>query len=250
MDLDAFEQTSFLATDAAPASSPGKAIAAPVNSSHPRIEFGAYLRELCAEIASLFGSETGVTITCTATEGFLPTTTAIRLGLIAEDLIKDTLEHAFPGGRGGRIAVTFGVESGAWRLMVEDSGLDLRAAAGDRRGGMRLVHDLAAELGGRLKISGLVGGTRCIVVGPPPRARPCSMLREGEVSRYLELTRPLRPTSRAGEEGGAIVKRGGAARRRLAASIALGWLTVEEALDDTPLGPSFMHSERSQNKFD
>ena len=202
----------------------------------PGIEFGTYLRELCADAAGTLGSENGVAITCTAAEALLPTATAVRLGLIAEELIKNALEHAFPGGRGGRVAVAFAVADGAWRLTVEDSGVG-RAAASSRRGGLRLVRDLAGEVGGRLRIAGLIGGTRCSVVGPQPRATPCSTLREDEVSRYLELTRPLEPTHRPADEADAVAKPNGAVRRRLAASIALGWLSVEEALDETPPEP-------------
>ena len=184
------------------------------------------------------GPQNRVTVTCTAAEALLPTATAIRLGLIAEELIANALEHAFPGGRGGRVAVAFAVEDGAWRLTVEDSGVG-RAAASSRRGGLRLVRDLAGEVGGRLRIARLVGGTRCTVVGPQPRAGAfATALREDEVRRYLELTRPLEPTHRPGDEADAVAKPNGAVRRRLAASIALGWLSVEEALDETPLDPS------------
>jgi hypothetical protein len=128
--------------------------------------------------------------------------------------------------------------------MVEDSGVDLRAATGGRRGGLRLVRDLAGELGGRLVISGLVGGTRCIVLAPPCD-KPCSTLREGNVSRYLELTRPLGSTPRLSDEAEAVARRGPAVRRRLAASIALGWLSVEEALDATPPDQTRRRSDRS-----
>ena len=238
MDPDAMEHTSSLATDAGWASLPRGADAAPVLSSWPGIEFGAYLRELCADAAGTLGSENGVAITCTAAEALLPTATAIRLGLIAEELIKNALEHAFPDGRGGRVAIAFAVDDGAWRLTVEDSGVG-RAAASSRRGGLRLVRDLAGEVGGRLRIARLVGGTRCTVVGPQPRAGAfATALREDEVRRYLELTRPLEFTHRPGDEADAVAKPNGAVRRRLAASIALGWLSVEEALDETPPDPS------------
>lgn len=205
----------------------------PVTFGHPSIEVGAYLRELCADSASLSGPGDGLTVTCTASEGLLPATTAFRLGLIAEELITSALDHAFPGRRGGRVVVTFAVEHATWRLMVEDSGVDLRAATGGRRGGLRLVRELAGELGGRLVISGLVGGTRCIVLAPPCD-KPCSTLREGNVSRYLELTRPLGSIPPSGDEAEAVARYGAAVCRRLAASIALGWLSVEEALDATP----------------
>lgn len=127
-----------------------------------------------------------------------------RLGRIAEGLIANALAHAFPGGRGGRVAVAFAGEDGAWCLTVEDSGVG-RAAASSRRGGLRLVRDLAGEIGSRLKVSGLVGGTRCTVVGPQPRAGAfATALREGKVCRYLELARPLEATDRSGDEADAV----------------------------------------------
>ncbi len=112
----------------------------------------------------------------------------------------------------------FAGEDGAWRLTVGDSGVG-RAAASSRRGGLRLVRDLAGEVGGRLRIAGLIGGTRCTVVEPRTRAgASATALREDEVSRYLELARPLGSTPRPDDEADAVAGRGGAVRRRLAAS--------------------------------
>ena len=62
------------------------------------------MRELCADAAGMLGPQNRVTVTCTATEALLPTATAVRLGLIAEELITNALAHAFPSGRGGRMA--------------------------------------------------------------------------------------------------------------------------------------------------
>ena len=131
------------------------------------IEFGAYLRELCADAAGTLGPENGVTVTCTVAETLLPTATAVRLGLIAKELVTNALEHVFSSGRTG---VTFTAESGAWHLTVEGSGTGLPAAASSRRVGLRLGRNLSRETGGRLQTTGLVGGTRCSVVGPQPRA--------------------------------------------------------------------------------
>ena len=193
MDSDAPEQASSLAIDAAQARLPRGAGEALLIPTRPGIEFGAYLRELCADAARTLGPENGVTVTCTAAEALLPTITAIRLGVIAEELIKDALEHAFPGGRGGRIGVTFTAEFEAWRLTVEDSGVGLRAADGGR---LRLVRDLAGEIGGRLKVSGLVGGTRCSIVGPQPRARPGSTLRDTQPLPGADTTSGTYPSTR------------------------------------------------------
>ena len=49
----------------------------------------------------------------------------IRLGLIADELIENAVQHGFPAGRGGRIAVCFSATPEAWLLVVEDSGVGL-----------------------------------------------------------------------------------------------------------------------------
>ena len=47
--------------------------------------------------------------------------------LIADLLVTDAFVHAFPPGRGGRIAVSFTAAQGAWQLTVEDSGIAVRS---------------------------------------------------------------------------------------------------------------------------
>ena len=167
MASDAPEQASSPAIDAARASLPRGADEAGSSPPDWRSSSAPTCASSAPTAAGTLGPENGVTVTCTVAETLLPTATAVRLGPIAKELVTNALEHVFFSGRTG---VTFTAESGAWHLTVEGSGTGLPAAASSRRVGLRLGRNLSRETGGRLRTTGLVGGTRCSVVGPQPRA--------------------------------------------------------------------------------
>jgi two-component sensor histidine kinase len=145
----------------------------PAIADRRAVEFGAHLRALCAGVAASHGPPTGIALTCVADDEPLPARVAARLARVAAELVRDAFAHAFPGGRGGRIAVAFTAELGAWRLAVEDSGVG-RLPADAGRGGapsLAIARALVGELGGRLGFPGVAGGTRCVAVVPRPRGR-------------------------------------------------------------------------------
>jgi two-component sensor histidine kinase len=145
----------------------------PAIADRRAVAFGAHLRALCAGVAASHGPSRGIALTCFADDEPLPARVAVRLGRVAAELVRDAFAHAFPGGRGGRIAVAFTAEPAAWRLAVEDSGVGRRPADAGRDGapGLAIARALVAELGGRLGFTGVVGGTRCVAVVLRPRGR-------------------------------------------------------------------------------
>jgi len=81
--------------------------------------------------------------------------TAVPCGLILNELISNSLKHAFPGGRKGVIQVNF-ARSGTNRftLSVSDDGVGLPPdfdPAGARTMGIQLVRILSEQLGGELR---------------------------------------------------------------------------------------------------
>lgn len=138
-----------------------------------RLGFGDYLRDLCDDLAATSGRSGGPKLTCAAADEALPLRAAITLGLIADLLITNAFLYAFPPGRGGRIAVSFAAGQEAWQLIVEDSGIAIRAGGSRRDNGLMVAQLLVLRLGGLLKIPAVTGGTRCIVTIPRPmRASP------------------------------------------------------------------------------
>lgn len=76
---------------------------------------------------------------------------AVPLGLIVNELASDCLKHAFPGGRGGTVAISLRVADGEATLTVRDDGIGLPSGftPGSSCGtGLRLVALLAEQAGG------------------------------------------------------------------------------------------------------
>ncbi len=122
----------------------------------------------------------GVQLGCAVSDGLLPIATAVRLALIADELIENAFQHGFPAGRGGRIAVCFSATPDAWLLMVEDSGVGLPQGT-PTGAGLRIAMALTTQLGGELVFADVIGGSRCTVTLPRrwplavPDAEPMSV---------------------------------------------------------------------------
>jgi two-component sensor histidine kinase len=91
--------------------------------------------------------------------------------LIINELVSNSLKHAFVDGRGGEVRVEFGVgEGGRYRLVVSDDGvsmpeeIDLRNT---RSLGLQLVGSLVDQLDGTIELDRNGGLTYNIVFGAP-----------------------------------------------------------------------------------
>lgn len=71
-----------------------------------RIDLGLHLEELCENLNALYGFPHGVNVTVEAEAVECSLDTAIPLGLIANEAISNSLKHAFPSDRTGRILVS------------------------------------------------------------------------------------------------------------------------------------------------
>jgi two-component sensor histidine kinase len=86
-------------------------------------------------------------------------------------LVTDAFVHGFPPARGGRIAVSFTAGQEAWQLTVDDSGIAVRSHDDPRDDNLTVARQLVLQVGGRLALPKVTGGTRCIVTIPRPTAR-------------------------------------------------------------------------------
>ncbi|MEO8358904.1 MAG: response regulator [Vicinamibacteria bacterium] len=101
---------------------------------------------------------------------------AVPCGLIVNELVSNTVKHAFPAERPGevRVELTRTGESGL-RLRVSDDGVGLPADLSARRGaslGLQLVSDLARQLGGELKIGEGPEAVFEVTMAPDPIPQP------------------------------------------------------------------------------
>jgi PAS domain S-box-containing protein len=122
------------------------------------IEFGAYLRILVGELVAM-NDGGGIETAFELDEVQLGIGTAIPVALIVNELVTNSLKHAFVGRPSGRLAVCLRKLAGPEALLaVEDDGPGIPGddGAGGKVPtlGMVLVSSLSAQLGGRLVVCG------------------------------------------------------------------------------------------------
>jgi two-component sensor histidine kinase/HAMP domain-containing protein len=103
----------------------------------------------------------------------MPLEQSVPCGLIINELVTNALKHAFPGNRSGTVKVSLTPEAeGNLRLQVVDDGVgtpDGLNIAEAPRLGLRLISNLADQLGGSLTVApGNDGGTSFAVIFPSP----------------------------------------------------------------------------------
>ena len=120
-----------------------------------RIDLATHVEELCRGLMDLHGRHDRVRILIEADPLECTLDTAIPLGLIANEVISNSLKHAFPGDRDGTVRVRLRRLSdaahpgGLTELLLADDGVGMpRAAGGEDQGGigMILIRALAAQI--------------------------------------------------------------------------------------------------------
>ena len=122
------------------------------------IEMGPYLTKLSAGLASsMVGPKQHIDMVVAASEGALPSSHAVSVGLIVTELIMNAIKYAFPKARASaRIRVTFEVAKSDWKLTVSDNGVgrlpneDSKASTGL---GTALIAALAKQLNAQISES-------------------------------------------------------------------------------------------------
>jgi PAS domain S-box-containing protein len=139
------------------------------------VDFGDYLRDLTASLASAIGIQApNVRIHVDAEPILLDIDRAIPCGLIANELVSNSLRHAFPDGRRGDIYIGVHEIESEVHLEVSDTGVGLPPEVDFKTVttlGLQLVVSLTNQLHGTLELGrGLGTGFRIrFPVSPPVR---------------------------------------------------------------------------------
>ena len=134
------------------------------------IEVGAYLKKLCAGLASsMIGEGQQIALDVVADEGAIGSAEAVSLGLIVTELVINALKYAFPTDRAdARVLVSYETEGPAWKLVVCDNGVG-RAAGGTpplASGlGTVIVSALVKNLDAQLEVTSAEPGVRVTIAG-------------------------------------------------------------------------------------
>ncbi len=138
-----------------------------------RIDFADYIESLVVHLFHTHQADAGrISFRPELLPVELDVTTAIPLGLIVNELVMNALEHAFPQGRRGEIAVRLERIGGdRLHLEVRDDGVGLPPDFDSRRSGSLgwpIVRMLVEQIGGTLEIRGQ-GGTSVTIESPETR---------------------------------------------------------------------------------
>jgi two-component sensor histidine kinase len=128
-----------------------------------KISFAQYIRELATQLFRSFGIRSNtVSLRVRAHDVFLEVDTAIPCALIINELVSNSLKHAFPSGRTGEICIDFRSDQGRLTLTVSDDGVGLPPEAefpNTQSLGWQLVSALTDQLDARLELRNGSGTT-------------------------------------------------------------------------------------------
>lgn len=132
-----------------------------------------YLNDLIQSLFDAYRVEEDRITLCTDLDDFsLNVDDAVPLGLIANELITNSLKYAFPQERTGEIAVVLKKSEQGFRFAVTDNGIGIpiiqgKPSSSSTSFGLELVESLAQKLNGRLSFSNEQGTTAELLVPAP-----------------------------------------------------------------------------------
>lgn len=131
------------------------------SSNLARIDFGEYVHSLVASLFQTYKtSPAAIEYEIDIANLEFDIDTAIPCGLIVGELVSNSLKHAFPNNRPGKILVSIvHIDTKTIRLSVIDDGIgfDAHPEKASRSLGWELVRTLAGQLGGSLHIQNTPG---------------------------------------------------------------------------------------------
>ena len=124
------------------------------SKSLSRIDFADYTRFLATQHLSYYGSGTKkVRLDFVMGEIMVDINTAVPLGLVMNELISNSLKHAFPNGKEGTISLRGRDDGNLITIVVKDNGIGIPADFDWKNTtslGMRLIISLVDQLNGTI----------------------------------------------------------------------------------------------------
>ena len=126
-----------------------------------RVDFREYVNALVSNLMRSYGTGTNVTVEVETGGLELDLDTAIPCGLIINELLSNSFKHGFKAGADSKVTILLQQEQPKHlRLTVSDNGIGLPEGFDymeSRTLGLRLVANLANQLGGEIEIDGSDG---------------------------------------------------------------------------------------------
>jgi len=119
------------------------------------LNFGNYVKALCDNLSEVQALPDGkVTLTCDSELVYLDLDAATALGIVVAELVTNSYDHAFPGGKGSiRVAIRASVDDERMAIVtIADDGRGFVAESNSRRHGLGLVRRLVEQVRGVVKL--------------------------------------------------------------------------------------------------
>ena len=122
-----------------------------------RIDFGEYIRTLANDLYNTYVMDKSlITLNIDVDDVKLDINTSIPLGLIVNELVTNSLKHAFPPGKSGEIDIQFHTQDDKYLLEVKDNGIgfpkDINYQNTDSLG-LRLINSLTEQIDGNIQLN-------------------------------------------------------------------------------------------------
>ncbi len=123
-----------------------------------RIKMDDYLSSICSHIFEYYATARGrIRMIVEPSETELGIDSAVPIGLITNEIITNSLKHAFPGETQGSITLSFAEQDeGLYLLCIRDDGIGINRGWHKEKEslGMTLIQALSGQLRGQLSIAG------------------------------------------------------------------------------------------------
>jgi PAS domain S-box-containing protein len=118
------------------------------------INFGEYIQTLTEELFGTYATGDNIELNLEVGDILLDINTAVPLGLIVNELVSNSLKHAFPDNREGEIIVEFN-KNNQYHFSVADTGVGFPEDFDYRKAnslGMRLVNTLVDQINATMEV--------------------------------------------------------------------------------------------------
>lgn len=124
------------------------------------INFGDYITKLTQELFNTYVTRDNIHLNLDVGDVPLDINTAVPLGLIVNELVSNSLKHAFPHGEEGEITVKFHKNENNYTFQVADTGRGFPEDLNFKKTnslGMRLVNTLTDQVDGKIELNSTRG---------------------------------------------------------------------------------------------
>ena len=122
-----------------------------------RINFGKFINTLTGELYRMYiANQNLIKLNVDVKEVMVDINTAIPLGLIVNELVSNSMKHAFPDGRTGQININFKEADNEYVLTVEDDGIGFSENIDFKKTdslGLRIVNSLTEQIDGEITLN-------------------------------------------------------------------------------------------------